>query len=162
VPLIFVPVDLPGVGPCADGGLVNNTPLKYALADDSVSRVFVIVPYPSPADPQLPAQGIELAVHCIDIFIQERLQRDLHVATEVNRQIASLDLLAARDPALADKVREQMGLTRKRVIELVQIRPPSGLAGNDLSGLGSKALRKAQVAAGIEAAQAALERPADV
>ena len=55
-----------------------------------------------------------------------------------------------------------MGLTRKRVVELVQIRPPTGLAGNDLSGLGSKALRKAQVAAGIEAAQAALERPVDV
>ena len=159
VPLVFLPVDLPGVGPCADGGLVNNTPLKYALADDGVTRVFVIVPYPAPAEPKQPAQGLELLTDCIDVFIQERLQRDLHVAAEVNEQVASIAKLAETDPALADRVRAEMKLGRKRVVELVQIRPTGFLSGSDLGGFGNKALRKAQVAAGVEAAKAALERP---
>jgi NTE family protein len=143
IPVLFVPVDLPGAGPCADGGLVNNTPIKYALADPAVARVFVVVPYPSPVDPEPTLRGLDLVVHCIDILIQERLQRDLHEAFDVNQQ-----------------VRAQKAPPGKRVVEIVQIRPQRSLGGTDLSGFGNKALRKAQLQLGIEAARAALERGA--
>jgi NTE family protein len=158
IPVVFVPVDVPGVGRCADGGLVNNTPIKYALADPAVRRVFVIVPYPSPLDPPPPARGLDLIVHAIDIFIQERLLRDLKEAVQVNRQLESLRRLAQSDAALAQQVGAEMGLLDKRPVEIVQIRPPQTLAGTDLSGFNDKSLRAAQVEAGRAAAGGALER----
>src|SRR6185312_8365862 len=34
LPVLFAPVDLPGVGLCSDGGLVNNTPILAACGTD--------------------------------------------------------------------------------------------------------------------------------
>jgi NTE family protein len=156
VPVVFLPVEVPGLGPCSDGGLVNNAPLKYALSDPRVRRVFVVVPYPAVA-PEPPLHGLDLIVHCIDIFIEERLLRDLKTAFDVNQQVRALDALAATDAALAARTRQQMGLEGKRLVEIVQIRPPASLAGNDLSGFTDRALRQAQLDAGKAAAEAALQ-----
>ena len=50
-PFLFEPASIT-IGarevPCVDGGVCNNTPIKYALGGESdVDRVFVVAPYPS-------------------------------------------------------------------------------------------------------------------
>jgi len=155
VPLAFVPVDLEGFGACADGGLVNNTPLKHALADPKVTRLFVLVPYPSPVAPPPPRSWLSLAGHCIDVLIQERLVRDLHEAVDINAQLAAADRLG-----LTEEARRELGLWGRRTVEIVQVRPPEELEGTAFSGLGDRALRAAQIEAGRLAAIEALARPA--
>src|SRR5438445_408799 len=49
-PVLFAPVDVPGVGPCTDGGLVNNTPILAAFgpdADERLDAILVITPTPT-------------------------------------------------------------------------------------------------------------------
>ena len=158
IPIVFVPVDLPGVGPCADGGLVNNTPLKHALADPDVTRVFVIVPYPSPVEPPPPRRGLDYVAHVFDIFIQERLLRDLRDAVETNRQLAVLQALAPDLPAeRLQALRTALGLGSKRTVEIVMVRPPQTLMGNELSGFGDMKKRLQEIEAGRDAARTALQ-----
>src|SRR5205823_4073602 len=38
-PGIFTPVDVPGLGPCVDGGLVDGTPLREARAFNLETKV---------------------------------------------------------------------------------------------------------------------------
>jgi predicted acylesterase/phospholipase RssA len=42
-PGLFAPVELDGLGPCIDGGAVNNAPIAYALAESNVKRVIMAV-----------------------------------------------------------------------------------------------------------------------
>jgi NTE family protein len=159
VPLVFVPVEVPGLGPCADGGLVDNTPIKRALADPEVTRVFVVVPYPSPVDPPPPRHGLDYVAHVLDIFIQERLTRDLKDAAETNRQLAALDGLSKDlSPQILQNLRSALGFERKRQVEIVQVRPPQTLAGNQLSGFGNREKTQAQIDSGRAAARAAIGR----
>jgi predicted acylesterase/phospholipase RssA len=158
IPIVFVPVDLPGVGPCADGGLVNNTPIKHALLNSEVTRVFVVVPYPSPVEPPPPGRGLDYVAHVFDIFIQERLLRDLREAVDTNHHLAAIEALAPLLPA--DKMqglRDALGLSRKRAVEIVLVRPPQTLQGNELSGFGNTQLRQAEIDAGRDAARNALQ-----
>ena len=157
IPIVFIPVDLPGAGPCSDGGLVNNTPIKHALADPKVSRIVVVVPYPSPVDPPPPRKGLELVSHAFDIFIQERLLRDLRDAVETNRQLATIDALAgALSIEQLTGLKNKLGLSRKRPVEIVMVRPPQSLAGNELSGFGNQKAVEVLVESGKKAAQDAL------
>src|SRR5436190_1517846 len=41
-PLLFSPVDVDPVGPCVDGGAVNNAPVSYGLDSPEVTRVIVV------------------------------------------------------------------------------------------------------------------------
>ncbi len=158
IPIVFVPVDLPGVGPCADGGLVNNTPIKHALADPDVTRLYVVVPYPSPIEPPPPRRGLDYVSHVFDIFIQERLLRDLRDAVDVNQRLAALEALGpALPPERLAALKASLGMERKRPVEIILVRPPQTLQGNELSGFGNTELRQVQIDAGREAARSALQ-----
>src|SRR5262249_16863421 len=78
-PLIFKPVDVPMLGPCYDGGAVNNTPIQLAAAD-GLKQVIVISPYPAVFNAAPTLEGLELVSRLVDILIQERVYRDLKMA----------------------------------------------------------------------------------
>lgn len=155
-PGIFEPIDLPGVGPCVDGGIVNNAPIGLAI-DCGCERVIVISPYPMTEAPRRRLALSALVSRLGDALIRERLYRDLRAAERVNRRldwIAELErtgsIMLGRDEA----VRRSLGLGRK--VEIVTICPEKDLEGDALAGFFNRRLRMSYIAAGAEAATRAL------
>jgi NTE family protein len=159
-PGAFVPVELQELGPCVDGGTVNNTPIKEAITGGEIDRVIVVTPHPLvTAAPRAPEGGVTLVGRFADILINERLFRDLQEAESVNDQLDKLEGLRAAgtlDDAQLEKVKRAINLGEARRIEIVQVRPKQELAGNPFSGFFSRDLREAYLEAGRAAATAAL------
>jgi len=154
-PVLFVPVALDGVGPCVDGGAVNNTPISWAL-DSGVDRVIVVTgnPLRVPKEPHL--AGAELLGKEVDIGINERLFRDLFQARKVNKKLD--ELLVAFD-ALSLEPRHRAGVLDVlgwKHLDLVEIRPREPLPGNAFSALSNAALRAQYIDTGRAAAELAL------
>lgn len=159
VPGIFSPV-LVRERECVDGGIVNNTPIRQALEDPDIDRVFVIRPSPSVSDASH-LSGCRLAAHIIDILITERLGRDLAEAVEVNRQLAAIQRLAGTNgfgELQLRQIRDAVGLRYARPVALVVIEPEVALAGNPLTALRDRGLRREYVERGRDAARRALAR----
>lgn len=156
-PGAFLPADVPGLGPCSDGGIVNNTPLKHVLADD-VERIIVIVPAPLVSTGGAPTTLEALVGRVADIIVQERLYRDLREAEQVNARLAAIDDLARRrnDPALADELKAAAGLGGARRLDIVQIRPDRELP-NPFVGFFERRVRERLVELGRAAATASLD-----
>lgn len=158
VPGLFAPVFVPDVGDCVDGGIVNVAPLRLALEDPTVDRIFVVVPWPSETDASN-LSGARLAMHLVDILVGERLHRDLETVGEVNRRLGALERLAAAN-AWSDfqfrQFKEAVGLHCARPISIVPMRPDIPLAGNPFTALRSKGLRRLYVRYGRTAAERAL------
>jgi NTE family protein len=157
LPVIYAPVDVPGVGPCLDGGLVNNTPIKQAI-DGGIARVIVVSAHPEVLTPPTSLEGLALVGEFIDILINERLYRDLHEAASINDQVKQLDglLTAGRlTPEGAAAVKETLGW---RPLEIIQIRPETPLGGNAISGFSDPRLRAEYIEAGRARATKVLER----
>jgi NTE family protein len=163
-PGLYAPVEIAGVGPCYDGGVVNNAPIDSALdygKDPSIDAVLLIAPTSAVFRP--PAEelsGVALVSHLVDMLINERLYRDLHRARGINEALLKLEELGRQKGwSLADlqEVKAAMDLGDKRVIEVVQIRPPEPLPGNAFGGLFDASLRRGYVDAGIERATAVLD-----
>jgi NTE family protein len=158
-PIVFLPVDMDALGPAVDGGAVNNTPVKHAIAGTPVSRVFLI----DPRGEALPAvktfSGQALAERLADIVTGERLCRDLHEAHSVNASLAALGALV-KDGTLStaqlDKVKGALRWQAARPLEFTCIRPLTPLAGNAFTGFFKKELREAYIRSGREAAEHAL------
>jgi NTE family protein len=160
-PGVFVPYKLSAIGPCWDGGITNNTPIKYALEDEDIARIFVIVPFPA----QLPkpdlSTGDDLLSHLADLLINERLYRDLKDGESVNNKITGLEKLVAQGALTAsqlDKVKKILGW---RKAEIISIRPPKKLSGGSFTGFFKYQLRQEHIAAGREAARKALGLPTE-
>jgi NTE family protein len=155
-PGVFVPVELPGVGACVDGGAVNNAPIKEAIGDGEIDRVVVATPHPLVAGVSPVGEGgLELLGRIADILINERLFRDLREAEAVNQQLAALERLHGEgiiDGRQLEAVRRAVDLAQKRVLEIVQVRPPRELSGNPFSAFFSRKLREEYVEAGRQAA----------
>jgi len=154
-PIAFAPADLgPEYGPCVDGGVVNNTPMKYALGDDIAAVVVIAC---SPQSLTLPTGhgGMDLLGDFADILIDERLYRDLREAEDVNRSLERLDKLNLGGDELR-RVKEAIGWTGRRQIEIVTIRPAEILPGNMFSGFTSGSLRQQYLGLGRDAANKAL------
>ncbi len=163
-PGAFVPVELPGLGQCVDGGTVNNAPVKEAIADGEVDRIVVVTPHPlvfeAPRSPRRPEGGLTLVGRIADILINERLFRDLREAEAVNGRLEALERLrrdGTLDDAQLEKVQRAADLGEARRLEILQVRPAKELAGNPFSGFFSRDLRKAYLDAGRAAATTALE-----
>ncbi len=156
-PGAFLPVDAEVggvVAPCLDGGIVNNAPLKHAIGDfRDVSRVFVITPSPRVQHEAPQLRGVSLVTHLADVLIQERLFRDLREADCVNTALARLH---AAFPAADDRARalDALGWTGRKLIEVIEIRPPAPLEGGAFDGLFSRQLRASYIDAGERAARA--------
>lgn len=156
-PIVFAPVALDGVGPCIDGGAVNNTPLGAALdpamgpAVDAVVVIATSVEHRTVAPGAL--HGLGLVGHLAEVLIGERLYRDLREAAQVNEGLRALDRLAADGRIAADvyeEVLDAIGWTGRRVVDLIRIRPTVQLEGNAFSGFVDDALRGEQYKAGLD------------
>jgi NTE family protein len=161
-PLLYAPVEIDGIGPCFDGGLVNNSPIGAAI-DQGAERVILIAPSPAYVSSRGAKRGIGLVSQLAEILVGERLCRDLRQADRINVIVDALQQLASEGYLSADQlstVQEVLGW--KRRIELVCIRPPKELSGTAFSGFFDRGLRAEYIAAGRAAASAALElsRPA--
>jgi NTE family protein len=153
VPFFFEPVELANVGPCLDGGIVNNAPIKHAIvapiraalaAAPHVKGVVVIAA--DPPDMRLPERDanalakFSLFWRLIELLVNERLFRDLEEARDVNRWLRKLDELRVVN-AITDEVRSQVieslyhrPASEFRPIDLVEIRPKTDLEGSPFSG----------------------------
>jgi predicted acylesterase/phospholipase RssA len=152
-----VPIDVDGEPvACLDGGLVNNAPIKHAIEDNDVDRVFVVTPspalfHPEPAD----GHGIGLLAHLVEILVSERLYRDVREARSVNRALLALEARFGEGAALEDAL-AALGWSGRRQLEIVEIRPELPLEGGAFDGFFNRELRRRYVAAGEDAARAAL------
>jgi predicted acylesterase/phospholipase RssA len=157
-PGAFVPVPLEVDGRlvhCIDGGAVNNAPLGDALSGEpEIDRLIVITPQPRVAvDRPSDLRGIGLAMHLGDVLTEERLFRDLSEAYATNAALLALEKVV-KDPALRAQVVQAIGWGGRKKISIVELRPPTALAGNAFDGFFSRELREGYVRAGEEAARA--------
>jgi predicted acylesterase/phospholipase RssA len=153
-PVVFQPVEMAIRGhsvPCFDGGLVDNAPVRLAIEDPFVSRVFAVVPYPPVYEPPARLQGAALLVHLTEIVIQERLYRDLREAHATNEALERLAALVPDARARA-AILDAIGWRGRRPIEVVEIRPAESLPGGSFDGLFRPALRETYIEAGAQAA----------
>ncbi len=146
---------LEGVGPCVDGGTVNNTPISWAL-ESGVERVIVVTgnPLQIPKEGQL--GGAELLGKEVDIAINERLFRDLFQARKVNDKLAQLRATLDDLPLDAGQRARVHDVLGWKPLELIEIRPSEPLRGNAFSALANAALRAEYIEIGREAAERAL------
>lgn len=157
-PFAFAPMDLgPEVGPCVDGGSVNNVPIKHALEDSSADTVVVIgaTVEDATAAPPGDASGVNLAGRVADILINERLYRDLREAEDVNAALTKLEALGLSADTLT-RVKSALGWAQRRAISIIRIRPLEPLPGSAFQGFVSTSLRERYIALGEERARAIL------
>ena len=166
-PVVFDPVALPVFDPASvplarrrvpfvDGGAVNNAPIRYALEGDaSITRIFFITPSPRVEMPVRPLRGFAYVSQLADVLVNERLIRDLREAEQVNGALAGLERVLP-DPKVRADVLRVLGWSGRRVIEVIEIRPPRELEGNAFSAWFSRRLRVNYVIAGRVAALRAL------
>ena len=162
-PGLFAPAEVPGLGACVDGGVVNNAPVAHALDGElgqSLDAIVVISPTVLSASP-IPAElrGVDLAGHLIEMLINERLYRDLREAERRNRTLSALERLTAGvlDAEQVAQVRRALGWENVRPIDIIQIRPLAPLPGTPFTGFLDAACRSLYVCAGIERARQVLE-----
>lgn len=146
--------DTAPLGPCIDGGAVNNTPLKYALADPSITKVIVVTPYPAiaPALPEITFPSLTSRV--VSLLIHERLYRDLKEAEDVNDQLRAIDALACQGFNAEDvtQIRSALGWSNRRVVKIVAMRPDAPLPGNEFEGFVVRRLREQHIEVGKQVA----------
>ncbi len=159
LPFLFAPTLVDGVGPCIDGGAVNNTPVGYALGDATGQTLdAVVVICPTVEEVRAPAgdlNGVDYIGHLVEVLINERLYRDLHEAEARNAAIRALDEVTL--PAAARlAVLRALGWEGVRAVEIVQIRPLEALPGTAFSALRDAGQRDAYIATGAARARAVL------
>ena len=164
LPGLYAPVDLPGLGRCVDGGLVANTPIRYAYGDDggaSIDAILVVAASPAALDvPPRPFTGIALMAHVVDMLFSEWLFQDLRESRVESTRIAALDALARQkgwSPAELREIREALGWGQRHVVPILSIRPITPLPGTLFSGFTDAEMRRTYVAAGVERARAVLD-----
>ncbi len=162
LPILFAPTVVEGVGPCIDGGAVNNTPVGYALGDATGQTLDAVVVI-SPTVEQLRApigdlNGADYIGHLVEVLINERLYRDLHEAEARNATIRALAALDDTTLPAAGRlaVQRALGWEGVRAVEIVQIRPLDDLPGTAFSALRDAGERAAYIATGAARARAVL------
>jgi NTE family protein len=154
LPGVFSPYELSSGGrllATVDGGLTDNAPLTQALRGGfDADRVFVITHVPRVLPRLGHLRGIALASHLLDILVQERLGRELRAVETANAALAELQARVANHDDRAALL-DALGLTGRRPVCVIEIRPPVSLPGNALSGFFSRRLRQQYVQAGIDA-----------
>jgi NTE family protein len=166
LPVVFSPVEvaIDQLGPCVDGGTVNNTPIKWALEGSighSVDAIVVVTTTPETMPPVPESQviaGTHLVSRVAELLINERLYRDLREATTVNAQLHALaGLRAKHGDAAIDDVLAALAWQDRREVDIVTIRPSESLSGTAFSGFFDRALRERYIAIGRDDAQRIIE-----
>ena len=157
-PGMYAPVDLPGLGPCIDGGATNNAPIAYGLAEGDVNRIIMPIPFPAIMAEAGDMHGLNMINHMVEILINERLYRDLKDAEVVNHEIEKIDGLVIHGvltQAQADAVKKTLSI---RTVKITEVRPAQPMKGGSFSGFFSKSERRQLVDEGRKAAREAIER----
>jgi len=164
LPVLFAPVDVPGVGPCTDGGLVNNTPIGTAFGpdpSDPLGAILVVTPTPALlTTPSPDPRGLQLLAHQLDMVFAEWLFQDLRRATCLNEGLVRLDALAARrgwSEEDVEAIKVALDLGRVRPVPIVSIRPLEALPGTIFSGFTDRGVRRAYLQLGRERAAQVLD-----
>ncbi|HEX2689807.1 MAG TPA: patatin-like phospholipase family protein [Kofleriaceae bacterium] len=163
LPVVFAPVGIDGLGPCIDGGTVNNTPMKWALGGDDGADVDAVVVVATSVAVRSgsagPPGGLGIVDQLADMLIDERLYRDLREAAQVNDALARLDGLVQQGVLSSDqrdRVLDAFRWTGRRSVQIVQIRPTAELRGSAFSGFFDANLRSEQLEAGFRRGQEVL------
>jgi NTE family protein len=154
-PGLFVPVEVPGVGPCVDGGAVNNAPISWAIADGA-ERVIVVTGDPATQPAEAKLAWLDLIGKEVDIAINERLFRDLLQARGINQKLSSLDSELERQGLSPEQRASVLGSLGWKPLEIIEIRPSEPLRGNAFSALREPTLRREYLDIGRRAAERAL------
>jgi predicted acylesterase/phospholipase RssA len=148
-PLVFAPVEIDGIGPCVDGGAVNNTPMKWALDGPIGAAIDAIVVVSTSVEQRTAAPDVDglrsLASHLAGMLVDERLYRDLREAAQVNAGLTALDRMALDGkltPGLLLQIKQALGLADRRAVDIIPIRPATELPGNAFSGFFDAGLRR--------------------
>ncbi len=155
-PIVFTPVEVGALGPCVDGGTVNNTPVAHALDGpfgDQLDAVVVVSTAVEQATRPAELHGVGLIGHLAEMLIDERLYRDLREAVDVNTGLAALDTLVTTGQLTAaqrDLVLAAIGWNGRRQIELIRIRPVTEIQGNAFSGFFDRQVRADLLDAGYQ------------
>jgi predicted acylesterase/phospholipase RssA len=161
-PGLFTPVDVEGLGPCVDGGAVNNAPINYALKESGVDRVIMPIPFPAVMPPAKSLKGLGLLNHLIEILINERLYRDLTVADTINRHVDHLEGLVKAGKITEDQMYLVTDTLHIRKVQITEIRPVEPIKQSAFSGFFKKEDRIRLVEAGQNSTRhifATLESP---
>lgn len=155
LPLVFAPVDIPGLGPCVDGGAVNNTPMKWALDGALGAQIEAIVVIATSVEHRagpIDVTGFTSYVgHIVNMLIEERLYRDLRESEQINAGLAALDdMLRAGELSQGqlDRIKRALGLSGRRAVDILSIRPLAPLPGTAFSGFFDADLRAKYLEAG--------------
>jgi NTE family protein len=165
VPFVFAPYDIgwsddggSAIGPCVDGGAVNNVPIKWAVGDDAaIDTVIVVSASPRVfVPPACPLAGAGLIGHLVEMLINERMVRDLKKAHDTNVALDRLDALGLGQAELA-AVKVAAGLAGKVRLDIVAAFPDAPLRGNAFAGFRDAELRGEYLRIGVETAEALCE-----
>jgi predicted acylesterase/phospholipase RssA len=152
-PGLFAPVNIEGLGPCVDGGAVNNAPIAYALSESDVNRVIMPVPFPSLMTTKNKINGFNLLSHLIEILINERLYRELKSAQIINEQTENLEKLVAEGKITAAQLKLILDTLDIRKVEITEIRPDEHIRQSAFAGFFKKADRVKLIDEGRRAAR---------
>ncbi len=160
LPLLYTPVELPGLGPCVDGGLVANTPIRYAQGEDgeaSIDAILVVAATPARRAPAgQDFRGWALLAHVVDMLFSEWLYQDLRRSRAVSRGLARVEELATQrgwSAAEVAEIRDSFGWHNRRPMPIVAIRPLDPLPGTLFSGFTDASMRRLYVAEGVAGAR---------
>ncbi|HUJ62161.1 MAG TPA: patatin-like phospholipase family protein [Kofleriaceae bacterium] len=163
-PLVFAPVVLPGIGPCVDGGAVNNTPFKAALDGAIGAQLDAIVVVATSVElrtaPTTALHGLALAGHLGEMLVGERLYRDLRDTEAINDGLRQLDALVARGAIDRDQLSAVLAAirwTESKPVPILQVRPTADLPGSAFAGFFDAELRRTYIAAGAARASEVLD-----
>jgi predicted acylesterase/phospholipase RssA len=164
LPILYTPVDLPGLGPCVDGGLVANTPIRYAYGEDegaSIDAILVVAATPAfLGQPGRDYRGGDLVAHVVDMLFSEWLYQDLRRSRAINEGLRAVAALAEKkgwSPAEQEEIGAALGWERRHVVPIISIRPTTPLPGTLFSGFTDRAVRRQWVAVGRQRAVDVLE-----
>jgi predicted acylesterase/phospholipase RssA len=155
-PGLFTPVELEGLGPCIDGGAVNNAPIGCALEENDVNRVIIAVPFPAVMEPAKSLRGLDLLNHLVEILINERLFRDLTLSDKINQDMDKLTALVEKGLLTPEQLELVTSALQVRKVELTQIRPEKVLRQSAFSGFFKKNDRLQLIEEGYRAASTLL------
>jgi NTE family protein len=154
-PLAFHPVNVDGFGPCYDGSIVNDAPVRLATVGEA-DRVIVIVPYPSVFRCGESSNALGFITHLGDMLTHERLFRDLREAERVNDTIRRLQSLVERNQISEAQLSAILFELDVKPLTIVSVRPATDLPGNPFAGFVDRDLRESYIQAGRDAAAAVL------
>jgi predicted acylesterase/phospholipase RssA len=165
LPILYAPVDLPGLGPCVDGGLVANTPIRYAYGEDegaSIDAILVVAATPSFLGQSVrDYRGGNLVAHVVDMLFSEWVYQDLRASRAVNQRLRAVAALAEKKGwslEEQEETRAALGWEKRHVVPILSIRPITSLPGTLFSGFTDAGIRRQYVASGRERARDVLDR----